>query len=118
MEEVKIDALASGFLKQVTDFTAPVKVDIKHKQPVDATRYCAVIVNTNDNCFDYFNSGVNRNIRTGQTDFDQDVEAVRRRVYVVPFVKKFSHAHKPFTKITLGDARTAIYKDFIDIELV
>lgn len=39
----------------MTDYTAAAKVEIKNAHPVDATRHCPVIMNTNENIFSYVN---------------------------------------------------------------
>jgi hypothetical protein len=109
IEEIRLSQMSDSLYKQLLDITSYAKVEIKHAHPVDATRHCPVIANTNENVFALlhgnrggyrgssgsggYTSGTSGGSRSGPRVSDEQLEAIRRRLDVVPFVEKFSKLH-------------------------
>jgi Parvovirus non-structural protein NS1 len=56
IEEVRLDYLHTPLGKQMTDYTSAAKIEMKNAHPVDATRNCPVVMNTNENIFTFINA--------------------------------------------------------------
>jgi hypothetical protein len=95
----------------VTDFTSAAKVEIKNAHPVDATKYCPVVMNTNENIYVYLNQS-----RFGKLRYSEEqLEAVRRRLTIVPFTDKFTRLHRIDSMLLMQQYAQPL-KDFYDME--
>jgi len=103
--------------KQLLDITSYAKVEIKNAHPVDATRNCAVIMNTNENVFEFLNGQGKMVSSRGARLCEEQLEAIRRRFSIVPFVEKFSKLHQLDQSIK-ERLYLDYFKDFLDMERI
>lgn len=111
---------------------------MKNTHPVDASYHCPVIMNTNDDVHQFFTSSLGRqcNLNFGgdgggrklgkSHSSGSGIEAIHRRLYMVPFIEKFTRLHDSATFIrgwfTEGSSSNVkkemqrLVKEFQDIE--